>query len=423
MPTRSISPNLALDELVARRKAEGATILHMGFGESRLPVFAPLVTALTAGADRNAYGPVAGGFAVRDAVAGYFTRRRLPTEAAHTVLAPGSKPLLMALQHVLPGDVLLPAPSWVTYAPQAKLVGKQVFGVPIPVECGGVPDPAALRETIAKARAGGRDPRILILNLPDNPTGTFATAGLIGELCEIAAAEDLIVLSDEIYRDILHVPGADLVSPAELIPDRTIVLTGLSKSLALGGWRIGAARFPNTEWGERVRDDVLAVASEIWSTLAGPMQAVAEYVYAEPPEVVARRNADTRLHAAVAKAVYEVMVEAGADCRPPTGGFYVYPDFEPVRAELAGRGITDSESLQRLLLERHDIAVLGAGHFGDDPRALRFRAATSMLYGDTEEQRATALYADDPLALPHIREQLLFLADGLAKFVGGSGGR
>ena len=416
MSPRSISPNLALDELVAQRRSEGATIVHLGFGESRLPVFPPLVSRLTAGAARNAYGPVAGRLVARTAVAGYFQRRRLPTEADQVVLAPGSKPLLMALQLVLPGDVLLPQPCWVSYAPQAKLAGKRVFGVPIPADCGGVPEPAALRETIANARAAGHDPRILILNVPDNPTGTIASPRLIRELCEIAEIEDLFIISDEIYRDIVHDPQQPFLSPAEVCAARTVVLTGLSKCIALGGWRIGVARFPHGRRGAEVRADVLAVASEIWSTLAGPMQAVAEYVFDEPPEVVARIAADTRLHGIVARAVHEIMVAAGALCRPPTGGFYVYPDFEPLRATARRRGATDSASLQQVLLDDFGVAVLGGHHLGDDASALRFRAATSMLYGRTEEQRAVALSAEQPTKLPHIRNELAMLGEAMEKF-------
>lgn len=113
-----MSPNLALNQLVAQRQAAGEPLIHLGFGESRLPAFEPLVERLAAGAHRNAYGPVAGSPAVRNAAAGYFSRRRIPTDAEQIVVAPGSKPLLMALNLAVPGDVLLPRPAWNTYAPR-----------------------------------------------------------------------------------------------------------------------------------------------------------------------------------------------------------------------------------------------------------------------------------------------------------------
>ncbi|MFC8451371.1 pyridoxal phosphate-dependent aminotransferase [Kitasatospora sp. NPDC057223] len=410
-----MSPNLALNQLVAERQSEGESIVHLGFGEARLPVFEPLVQRLVEGSRRNAYGPVAGGLAVRTAVAGYFGRRRLPTDPDQVVVAPGSKPLLMALALTAPGDLLLPRPAWNTYAPQARLAGKRAFGVPIPAECGGVPDPVALRETIAAARTLGHDPRIVVLTLPDNPTGTLAPPPLVREICAIAEEEDLLIVSDEIYRDIVHDPATPLLSPAEVAPRRTVVTTGLSKSLALGGWRIGAARFPAGPWGTRLREGVVSVGSEVWSTLAGPMQAVAEYAFAEPAELRARLAAGARLHGAVARAVHGIMVSAGADCRPPTGAFYVYPDFEPIREDLARHGVKDSPTLFQHLLDAYGIVVLAGHHLGDSERALRFKAATSMLYGATAVEQQQALDAADPTALPHVRVVLDRLEESFAR--------
>ncbi|MCM2579592.1 pyridoxal phosphate-dependent aminotransferase [Streptomyces meridianus] len=415
MSTRGTSPNLALNEVVAHRRAAGERLVHLGFGESRLPAFGPLVDRLVAGAHRNAYGPVAGSPGVRAAAAGYFGRRRMPTEADQVVVAPGSKPLLMALHHVIPGDVLLPRPAWNTYAPQARLAGKKAIGVPIPRECGGVPEPSALRASIAEARARGRDPRMVVLTLPDNPTGTLAPPAIVREICAIAEEEDLLIVSDEIYRDVVHDPATPVLSPAEVAPERTVVTSGLSKSLALGGWRIGVARFPAGPAGARLRAAVVAVASEIWSTLAGPMQEVAEYAFGEPPELLEHLAASARLHGAVAREVHRIVVSAGARCRPPTGAFYVYPDLEPLRETLRAVGVTDAPSLTEHLLDAYGIVVLAGHHLGDEPGALRFKAATSMLYGETTEEQWLALAAEDPVNLPHVRKVLDVVEDGFRK--------
>ncbi|MFK4105092.1 pyridoxal phosphate-dependent aminotransferase [Streptomyces sp. NPDC019531] len=410
-----VSPNLALDQAVAQRQADGEPLVHMGFGEARLPVFEPFVERLAAGSAATAYGPVAGGAAAREAVAGYFTRRRMPTGADQVMLAPGSKPLLMALQLAVPGDVLIPQPAWNSYAAQAAMAGKQVFGVPIPAACGGVPDPEEMRRTLRAARARGHSPRIVVLTLPDNPTGTLASPHLVHEVCAVAEEEDLIIISDEIYRDIVHDPATPFLSPAEVAPHRTIVTTGLSKALALGGWRIGVARFPADGCGRRIHDDMVCIASEVWSTLSMPMQAVAEYAFSEPSEVQEQLTTSARLHGAVARAVHGILTGAGASCRPPAGGFYVYPDFEPLREELGYRRITDSSSLFQHLLDTYGIAVLAGHHLGDDEGALRFRAATSLLYGDTRELQQLALDSPDPVRLPHISAVLERLDESFAK--------
>jgi aspartate aminotransferase len=281
-----------------------------------------------------------------------------------------------------------------------------------------VPDPGRLDAALAAARRDGARPGLLVLTLPDNPTGTVAAPELVRDVCRVAGAHDLVVVADEIYRDVLFDPVAPYLSPAEVLPERTVVTTGLSKSMALGGWRIGAARFPASPLGRELRARVTGVASNVWSNLAGPMQAVTETVFAEPPDVVAWRTRATRLHAAVARAVHGILVRHEVACRPPTGGFYVYPDFEGRRARLAAAGVRDGDQLARVLLEQHGVAVMAGRHFGDVPDGLRVRAATSLLYGETDGERWAALEADDPTAVPHVAAALARLDAALDRLLG-----
>jgi aspartate aminotransferase len=406
------SATLATNERVQARLAEGAAILHLAFGEAGLPVLASVGEQLGAAAGENGYGPVAGSPAVREAAAGYFERRGLPTAPAQVILAPGSKALLYALLSVLPGDVLLPRPSWVSYAAQAALAGKRVLDVAIAADAGGVPDPAALREAIVAARSQCHDPAILVLTVPDNPTGTVASASLMQEVCEVADEHGLLIVCDEIYRDLAYDPEA-LTSPASLLPERVFVTNGLSKSMALGGWRIGFCRVPPGPLGADAARALTGVASEVWSSLAAPMQHAATYVLEEPADVREHVARSRRLHRLVTTAAHERVLEAGALCRPPAGAFYLYPDLEPLRPALAACGVSTGDQLAEWLLERRDVAVLQGVAFGDDPAALRFRMATSLLYGGTDEQRRQALAADDPVALPWIADALERLGDAL----------
>jgi aspartate aminotransferase len=241
-----------------------------------------------------------------------------------------------------------------------------------------------------------------VLTLPDNPTGTLAPRRLVEETCEIAAAHGLLIVCDEIYRDLAHEP-ADVCSPAELAPERTFVTNGLSKSMALGGWRIGFARLPDGGLGAEAQRALTGLASEVWSSLAAPMQRAAAYVLDEPDEIREHVARARRLHRLVATAAYEQVIAAGAECRPPSGAFYLYPDLEPMRSALH---VASGAELAELLLERHDVAVLQGEAFGDEPSALRFRMATSLLYGQTDDERWEALAAEDPVSLPRIRSAL-----------------
>lgn len=415
----SHSATLAVDEAVARRRSAGQDVLHLGFGEAGLLPSPGLAEALASAVQRNGYGPVAGSEQARAAAAGWFARRGLATEPDQIIYAPGSKPLLFALLAAIGGDVVLPQPAWVTYAAQAALLGRQVIGVPIPPEAGGIPDPALLDQALREARKHNNQPRVLILTVPDNPTGTVAPASQVEAVCSIADRHGLAIVSDEIYAELCH-PGSAAAAPsaARYLPERTVVTTGLSKSLALGGWRIGFARVPAGRWGNELHRSLTGIASEVWSALAAPMQEVARYALDEPAEIRERIAASRRLHGRIAGAVHGVLVAAGAACRPPEAGFYLYPDFAPLAPDLRARGITTGAGLAAALLDRHGIATLPGSAFGDPDSALTLRVATSLLYGDTAEQRTEALAADRPETLPWIAPRLVRLGAGLRSLSG-----
>jgi aspartate aminotransferase len=406
------SATLAINTRIQAKLDAGESVLHLGFGEAGLPVLPAVAEVLASAAGRNAYGPVVGSASAREAAAGYLERRGLPTDPDQIIFAPGSKALLFALVATLPGDVILPTPSWVSYAAQAVMMGRRVIPVPIPAATGGIPDPDLFDALVTRARADGADPRTLIVTTPDNPTGTVPPGDLIKQVCEVAERHGVGVVSDEIYRD-LAAPDHEVVSPASVLPDRTVITCGLSKAMALGGYRIGFARVPDGELGRRLRPELVGVASEVWSSLATPMQAVAEYVLAEPIEVRDHVRASRRLHHAVASAVHEEFVAIGAECRRPTGAFYLYPDLTGLRLRLEGRGVTTDVDLTELLLDEYGVGVLAGSAFGDDPTGWRFRVATSLLYGRTDEERWAALRSDDPLELPWIAASLAQLREAL----------
>jgi aspartate aminotransferase len=411
------SPTLAADQRMRERIAAGRPVVHLAFGEAGLPVPESVRDVLARASVQNSYGSVAGSAAARAAAAGYYTRRRVATDPDQIVFAPGSKPLLWALIETIGGDVILPRPSWVSYGAQAQIAGRRVWPVEIGAQAGGVPEAAALRETLERAGREAATPGLLVLTLPDNPTGTVASASVIAELVEIAQSHGLAILCDEIYRDLAH--GAEaLVSPAELAPELVFITNGLSKSMALGGWRIGFARLPDGPLGRDARVALGGLASEIWSSLAAPMQAVAAHVLDEPTDVIDHVARGRRLHARTTHAAYEIVTGAGALCRAPTAAFYLYPDLEPFREPLAAAGVDGGDALAQWLLERHEIGVLSGVAFGDDPRALRFRMAISLLYGSDDEQRLLTLSSDDPTSLEWIAQPLAKLGGALAAAAG-----
>jgi aspartate aminotransferase len=415
-PPVPVSATLAANEIMDARRRRGEPVLPLAFGEAGLPAHRMLCAALAGAAGFNSYGPVAGHPALREAAACYWARRGLPTDAEAVICGPGSKALLFGLVGAIGGDVAVTRPSWVSYAAQAAMSGRMAHFV---AGTGGVPDAGELARAVSAARAGGREVRSVILTLPDNPTGLLAPPAAVRDLCAVAAAHDLIVISDEIYRDLVHDGDVPFTSPAVISPERTVITTGLSKNLALGGWRLGVARLPEGGFGRDLRDRLLGIGSEIWSAPAGPVQQAAALAFSEPPELTARVALSRRLHGAVARAVARRFTAAGVAVPAPQAAFYLYPDFSPLADVLLERhGITSDEGLAEILLAKYGVGVLPGSAFGEDSGRLRLRVATSMLYGGTDAERHAALNSADPGALPWIAASLDRLSEVLADLTG-----
>jgi aspartate aminotransferase len=250
------------------------------------------------------------------------------------------------------------------------------------------------------------------VTLPDNPTGRVASPATVGALCAVADAYELIIICDEIYRDLVHDLTTPMASPAQLAPERTVITTGASKNLALGGWRIGVARMPPGRLGGQLRKALLGAGSEIWSAPAAPIQEASALAFSEPPPIARRIAVSRVLHARVAAAVARVCANAGLAVPAPQGGFYVYPDFGPWREHLRrAHQVTTSAGLARLLLHRYGAATLPGTAFGEPPAVLRLRLATALLYGNTPRQQEAALAAADPTILPPIATSLTRLSE------------
>jgi aspartate aminotransferase len=409
------SPTLALNDLARRRIEAGERIVHFGFGEARLPVHPLLFETLVGAAANGAYGPVGGSAALRGAIGEYLGRRGVEAAPQTIVASPGSKASLFALAMAIPGDVVVTEPSWVSYAGHAALLGKQVVRVPVPGDLGGIPDPALLVERTREARERGLKPTMICITNPDNPTGTAAPTARLEEVLTAAREAELLVFADEVYLDLAHRPE-EVSSAAALDPDNVFLTGGLSKSLALGGWRVGFLRAPQTAFGEQVAGAARAIASQIWSCLPPPVEAAAQVAFEEPVEIRDYLAESRSLHRQVVEVAYDVVSAAGAVSRPPSGGFYVYPDMEGAREALAAKGITDGAGLAAALLEDFGVVVLPAVAFGEDPAALRFRVATSMLYGDDDAERREALAASrtgTAASLPRIATALERLGQAL----------
>lgn len=282
-----------------------------------LPVIPELAAVLAAAADRTRPEPPGGGRGLREAACAYWARRGLHGGPENIVAAPGDQPLLLALIAAHGGDVLMPRPCPATWMPQARLLGTPAYQVPTPAECGGVPDPYALLETVRRVRAEGGRPKLLVLSVADDPTATVAPPELVREACEAAVGEGMHIISDETWRDTVHRPrDTVLLSPAEMCPDDVTVISDLSGGLTPAAWPVAVARFPETGRGAVRRARTLDVLTALGALVAGPLAPAAAHALGEPEAVRERIRRAAGLQSQVAAAAHRAVLTAGVLARP-----------------------------------------------------------------------------------------------------------
>lgn len=363
------SSTLASQELARERQARGLSVARLGLGQSPFPIPSSVVDALRAAAPEKEYLPVRGLPELCDAVAEYHRRRHaVPRTGADVLVAPGSKELMFMLQIAFAGELLLPTPTWVSYAPQARIVGRRVRLLPTRAADGYRLDPATLDGVCG---AEPEEPRILVLNYPSNPTGVSYRPAELAELAEVARRHGIIVLSDEIYGE-LDFRG-EHVSIARFLPEATILSGGLSKWCGAGGWRLGTFSFPpRLRW---LLEAMAVLGSETYSATSAPIQYAAVRAFRGGSDIEGYLQRSRAILAALAQRSRAALQGAGAQVPAPHGAFYLFPGFTEHTEALARRGITDDRSLVDRMMTELGVASLPGSAFGLEPAELRVRLA------------------------------------------------
>lgn len=377
-PTIHLNPNikgltpsatLAINEAIAELIRQGQHILNLGLGQSPFPVPASVVEALRANSHQKDYLPVKGLGTLREAVAEHHKRKLgIHCELENVLIGPGSKELMFLLQLAYDGDLVIPSPSWVSYAPQARMIGRQVKWLPTQLENKWRLEPGELEDFCL---SDPDPPRLIILNYPNNPTGHTYNKEQLRELAQVARRYSVLLLSDEIYAE-THYEGKH-VSIAEFYPEGTIISSGLSKWCGAGGWRLGTFTFPNSlEW---LLDSMTAVASETYTSTSAPIQYAAVSAFQGGSEIETYLLHCRRILKTLGEHCTLKLNEASIRATPPEGAFYLFLDFTPVQESMYKRGITNGKLLcERLLLETAVATVPGVD-FGRPDSELSLRVA------------------------------------------------
>ena len=345
------SSTLSINELSKKIQTQGKKVFKFGLGQSPFPVPSILVKELQKHAHSKDYLDVSGLYELRDSIAKYHTsKNKFGYNADDVLVGPGSKELLFQCQMVFDGITLLPAPSWVSYAPQANFLGKKILWIQTTAK-ENWHITANLLEDICKK---DKENKLLILNSPNNPSGT--SSRYLEELAFIAKKYELIIISDEIYAE-LDFTG-NYQSIAHFYPEGTIVSGGLSKWCGAGGWRLGTMIFPQNL--SLIRKAMRSVASETFTSVSAPIQYAAVKAYKiNHNEFLKKCRLILKF---VSSFLHEELCSVGIKALKPTGGFYILCDFSNVIKK--SDNIFSDKELSNFLLQKLGVASLPGSDFG-----------------------------------------------------------
>ncbi len=400
------SATVAINERCNRMIAAGKNVFKLGLGQSPFPVPESVVRALQRNAHQKDYLPVRGLAELRDAVAAYHSRGDdLPRVSDDVLIGPGSKELMFLLQLAFYGDLVIPTPSWVSYAPQARIIGRRVRMMPTRAQDDWKLSPSGLE---ALCREDPTRPRILVLNYPSNPTGGTYTLEELERLAKVARQHRVVLLSDEIYGELHH--RGEHVSISRFYPEGTIVSSGLSKWCGAGGWRLGTFIFPSQmRW---LLDAMAAVASETYTSTCAPVQYAAVRAFVGGEEIERYLMGARRVLQALGGWAALRLRRAGIACSQPHGGFYLFPDFSGCKERLAAEGIVTGRQLCEQMLNATGVAMLPGSEFGRPEHELTCRLAYVDFHG-AEALRETS--EDRPIDEATLRRLCPRVLDAVAR--------
>jgi aspartate aminotransferase len=339
-------------EVLARARAleaQGREVVHLEIGEPDFETPAHVIEACKRALDEGFthYGPAAGLPELREAIAQHISAtRHIPVEPEEVVVTPGAKPVMFyaAIMLCQEGDeVLYPDPGFPIYQSVAAFSGATPVPLRLHPESGFGLDLDELRSKLSDRT------RLLILNSPNNPTGSVLPAEDIAAIAEMVRGRNVVVLSDEIYSGIVYNGAFSSIASLPGMKEQTIILDGFSKIYAMTGWRLGYGVMPRP-LAERMTQ--LMVNSNSCTASFTQRAGVAALTGTQDPSHLMVEEFRRRRELIVSG----LNAIPGFSCHNPGGAFYAFPDVR-------GTGIS-SRALADLLLNEAGVAVLDGASFG-----------------------------------------------------------
>ena len=343
------SSTLLINETSRKLEEQGKKIYKFGFGQSPFKVPENVVRELKDNAHQNKYLPMQGLSELRNVVANYTSKKKnYDYKSENVIIGPGSKELMFLLHVIFDGEIILPAPSWVSYAPQAILGRNKVQILQTKRENNWFPTASEIEEIVLKDKNKNY---LLFLNSPNNPSGQICEN--LEEIASIAEKYNLIILSDEIYSELSFMDNYQSIS--NFCPEKTIISTGLSKWCGAGGWRLGYFLVPDSLI--EIKNMINVLASETFSAVSAPIQYAAIKAYEQDHSNYI--NKSKNILSAVGNYVYENLRSNKVLINKPQGGFYLMPEF-------LNKKFNSSSDMCDSILNDTGVALLPGSDFGFD---------------------------------------------------------
>ena len=342
-----LSATLKINEISKKLEQEGKEIIKFGFGQSPFPVPVKVVDELKKNAHQKSYLPILGLDDLRVAISKYESKKKNKNfSSEQIIIGPGSKELMFLLHVSFDGEIILPAPSWVSYQPQSIIAGNKFHWIQTSAENNWYPTAESLEELVLKNKEKNY---LLILNSPNNPSGQVCKN--IKEISEIVKKYKIIVLSDEIYSELTFDENYDSMS--NFCSEQVIVSNGLSKWCGAGGWRLGYFVIPNAL--SKLKNSMKVLASETFSAVSAPIQFAAISAFNnDHTEYILKSK---KILKGIGEYVYNNLKSNNVIMNKPMGGFYLMPEFLNKKFNTSAEMCTD-------LLNKKGVAILPGSDFG-----------------------------------------------------------
>ncbi|HJM78845.1 MAG TPA: pyridoxal phosphate-dependent aminotransferase [Candidatus Pelagibacter bacterium] len=342
-----LSTTLKINEISKKLEQEGKEIIKFGFGQSPFPVPVKVVDELKKNAHQKSYLAIQGLYDLRVAISKYESKKKKNNfSSEQIIIGPGSKELMFLLHVSFDGDIILPAPSWVSYKPQSIIADNKFHWIQTIAENNWYPTAESLEELVLKNKEKNY---LLILNSPNNPSGQVCKN--IKEISEIVKKYKIIVLSDEIYSELTFDENYESIS--NYCSEQVIVSNGLSKWCGAGGWRLGYFVIPNEL--SKLKNSIKVLASETFSAVSAPIQFAAISAFNNDHTDYILKS--IKILKGIGEYVYNNLKSNNVIMNKPMGGFYLMPEF-------MNKKFKTSDEMCTEILNKKGVAILPGSDFG-----------------------------------------------------------